>query len=183
MIYIIYLLLVPISLLITLLAVILAPILPIFASTQDGWNDNHSYWGPGPRLPKWLSWFQTPDNSLDGDATFQANNPPSYWSKVKWLWRNPAYAFALRNLVAPYATTVAGDPTIKDNDNAKEGWCLVHANGLFQFTCVKRIFSSSRCIYINLGWNIRGLVDNNVYPKPDPWQATFVFSPRISGFR
>lgn len=183
MIYIIYLLLVPISLIITLIAVTLAPILPIFATSQDGWNDNHSYWGPGPRLPAWLNWFQTPDNSLDGDATFSRLNPPSYFSQVKWLWRNPAYAFALRYLVPPYITSYSGDKTIKDNDGAKEGWCLVHANGLFQFTLVKRIFSTSRCIYINCGWNIRGLVDDNVPNKPNPWQATFVFSPRISGFR
>lgn len=183
MIYIIYLLLVPISLLITLLAVILAPILPLFATEQEGWLDNHAKWGMGPRLPTWLNWFQTPDNSLDGDATFEALNGTGYWPKVKWLWRNPAYAFALRYLVPPYITSVAGDKTIKDNDNAKEGWCLVHANGLFQLVYVKRIFSSARCIYVNLGWNIRGLVDDNVVDKPNPWQATFVFSPRISGFR
>jgi hypothetical protein len=183
LIYLIYLALVPISLILTLIAIILAPVMVLFTVQKDGWLDNHSIWGIGPRLPIWLNWFMTPDNSLDGDYTFQQINGRSYWSKVKWLWRNPAYSFALRNLVAPYTTTVAGDATIKDNDNAKEGWCLVRANGLFQLVCVKRIFSSSRCIYINLGWNVRGLVDDNVQPKPNAWQATFVFSPRISGFR
>lgn len=183
MIYIIYLLLTPISLILTLLALILAPVLPLFASEQDGWLDNQGRWGPGPRLPVWLNWFMTPDNSLDGDATFEAINGTGYWAKVKWLWRNPAYAFALRYLLPQYVTSVSGDKTIKDNDNAKEGWCLVHANGLFQFTLVKRIFSTSRCIYVNLGWNVRGLVDDNVSTKPNPYQATFVFSPRISGFR
>jgi hypothetical protein len=72
---------------------------------------------------------------------------------------------------------------IKDNDNAREGWLLVHANGLFQFVLVWHIPSTSRCLYINLGWNIRALVDDNIDPKPNPYQATFVFSPRISGFR
>jgi hypothetical protein len=158
-------------------------VLPIFVSEQEGWLDNHAKWGLGPRLPVWLNWFQTPDNSLDGDATFEAINGTGYLPKVKWLIRNPAYAFALRYLVSPYNTSVSGDKTIKDNDNAKAGWCLVHANGLFQFTLVKRILSTSRCVYINLGWNIRGLVDDNVPNKPNPWQATFVFSPRISGFR
>jgi len=38
-------------------------------------------------------------------------------------------------------------------------------------------------LYFNFGWNVIGLVDPNVNPKPDTWQATFVFSPRISGFR
>lgn len=178
----IYILLVPISLLITLLALVIAPVLPLFANQQEGWLDNHSSWGVGPRLPTCLGWFMTPDNSLDGDATFQNLNGISYWSKVKWLWRNPAYSFALRYIIAPYTTSVAGDPTIKDNDNAKAGWCLVHANGLFQLTIVAPI-GFARCIYINLGWNIRALVDDNVQPKPDPYQATFVFSPRISGFR
>ena len=182
MIYIYYVLLVPVSLLITLVAVLLAPVMPVFTVQKEGWLDNHSTWGIGPRLPTWLNWFMTPDNSLDGDATFKRLNPPSYWSKVKWLWRNPAYSFALRYLKAPYETAVQGDKTIKDNDNAKAGWCLVHANGLFQFTVVAPI-GFSRCIYINLGWNVRGLVDDNVQPKPDPYQATFVFSPRISGFR
>ena len=182
MIYALYLLLVPVSLILTLIAIILAPVLPLLASNQEGWLDNHAKWGYGLRLPTWLSWFQTPDNSLDGDATFERINGISYWAKVKWLWRNPCYAFAIRYLSNPYYTQVSGDKTIKDNDNAKAGWCLVHANGLFQFTVVAPI-GFSRCIYINLGWNVRGLVDDNVQPKPDPYQATFVFSPRISGFR
>ena len=183
MIYFIYLVLVPTSLVLTLIAVLIAPVLPLFAFNQEGWLDNDAKWGYGSRLPTCLSWFMTPDNSLDGDATFESLNPPSYWSKVKWLLRNPCYAFALRYLVPEYVTSVSGDKTIKDNDNAKEGWCLVHANGLFQFTYVKRILSTSRCIYVNCGWNIRALVDDNVVNKPNPYQATFVFSPRISGFR
>jgi len=131
MIYALYLVLVPLSLFLTLIAVILAPVLPVLATAQEGWLDNHAKWGYGPRLPTWLSWFQTPDNSLDGDATFERLNGISYWSKVKWLWRNPCYAFALRYLSNPFYTQVSGDKTIKDNDNAKAGWCLVHAMDYF----------------------------------------------------
>ena len=183
MIYIIYLVLTPISLVLTLLALILAPALPLFAQQKDGWLDNHSVWGRGPRLPTWLNWFMTPDNSLDGDATFEQINGRSYYAKVKWLWRNPCYAFALRYLSGVYWTSWRGDKTIRDNDNAKAGWCFVTANGLFQFRIVCPIYRSSRCIYCNFGWNIMGLVDDGVMPKPLSWQATFVFSPRISGFR
>jgi hypothetical protein len=182
MIYAFYLVLVPISILLTLVAVILAPILPIFRQNAYGWCDNHSYQDFGPRLPTWLNWFMTPDNDLYGDATFQSINGKSYWSMVKWLWRNPAYSFALRYLNNPYYTKVRGDKTIKDNDNAKAGWCLVQVNGLFQFRWVKPI-GFSRCLYCNFGWNVIGLVDDNIQPKPDSYQATFVFSPRISGFR
>ena len=183
MIYLIYLLLVPVNLVLTLLAILLAPVLPMFSSNAYGWVDNGSKEDFEPRLPKWLNWFQTWDNSLNGDATFQTMFPPNqWWSQVHWLWRNPLPTFALRTLSNPYYTVVKGDPTIKDNDNAKAGWCLVSANGLFQFTSVTPI-GFSRCVYINLGWNVRALVDDNVQPKPDPYQATFVFSPRISGFR
>jgi len=182
MIYLIYLILVPISLLITLVALVLNPVLPLFASNQEGWCDNHSYWNVGPRLPKWLNWFQTPDNDLYGDGTFRAINGASYWSMVKWLYRNPAYSFAIKYLYTPYTTSVIGDNTIKDNDHAKEGYCFIRANGLFLFRVVIRIFSTNRCFYANFGWNIAGLVDPNV-TAGSPWQATFVFSPRISGFR
>jgi hypothetical protein len=178
MIYLVYLILIPISLLLTLLALILAPVLPLFAKDALGWLDNGSRFGVGPRLPKWLNWFMTPDNSLDGDATFERINGIGYWSKVKWLWRNPAYAFALEYVYKPYTVTIKGDNSIKDNDNAKAGWCLVHANGLFQFTSVTPI-GFSRCIYVVLGWNIRGVVTT----EKDIWEATFAFSPRISGFR
>jgi hypothetical protein len=181
MIYLLYIILVPISLLITLLAVLLSPILPVFTQNAYGWLDNGAKEGFGPRLPKWLGWFQTWDNSLDGDATFEAANPPSYWSKVKWIVRNPAPTFALKILNAPYATSHKGDPTIRDNDNAKAGWLLVHANGLFQFVVIIPI-GFSRCIYINLGWNIRALIDPNYVPTNE-YHATFTFSPRISGFR
>jgi hypothetical protein len=177
-----YILFVPLSLLLTLLAIIIAPVLPVFAVQKEWWLDNHAKRGVGPVLPSWLNWFMTPDNSLDGDATFERLNGISYWAKVKWLWRNPCYAFAIRYLTNPYYTVVKGDKTIKDNDNAKSGWLLVHANGLFQFTTVISI-GFSRCIYCNFGWNIRALVDDGVPVKPDPYQATFVFSPRISGFR
>lgn len=183
MIYLIYLVLVPINLLITLIALIFAPIMPLFKVIKEWWCNNHSFRALGPVLPTWLNWFMTPDNTLDGDATFQQINGLSYWSKVKWLWRNPAYSFALRYLNEPYETTVYGDKTIKDNDNAKAGWCFVRANGLFQFRYIKRIANTNRCILVNLGWNIMGLVDDNVQPKPSTWQATFVFSPRISSFR
>ena len=183
MIYLLYIILVPLNLAITLLAVLLAPILPLFATSQEGWNDNHSQYGMGPRLPTWLSWFMTPDNSLDGDATFMYLFPPCWWSQVHWLWRNPAYSFALQYFIPNNTATFIGDNLIKDNDNAREGWLLVRANGLFQFAWIWHIPRTNRCVYVNLGWNIRALVDDNVNPKPNPYQATFVFSPRISGFR
>lgn len=174
-----YILLVPINLIVTLLAIILSPILPLFSSDQYGWLDNGAKEGFGPRLPFWLDWFQTWDNSLDGDATFMANNPPSYWSKVKWIVRNPAPSFALVNLYPPYNVTYKGDDSIRDNDNAKAGWVFVRCVPLFQFAFIIPI-GFQRCIYVNLGWNIRGLLHSQ---PADTYHATFTFSPRISGYR
>lgn len=171
------------NLFVTLIAVVIAPVLPLFSANTYGWCDNHSYEAFEPRLPTWLGWFQTPDNSLWGDSSFQRLFPEkNYWSMVHWLWRNPAYSFGLR-YISGIPVTWKGDKTIKDNDGAKEGWLYVNSCGLFQFVYIKRIFLSSRCIYCNFGWNIRVLVDDNVPVKPNPIQATFVFSPRISGFR
>jgi hypothetical protein len=180
--YIIYFFLAFISLPITLLGLLLAPVLPLFAANEFGWLDNHAKQGFGPRLPRWLSLFMTPDNSLDGDATFERLNGTGYFAKVKWLCRNPAYSFALKYLSSPYQVTVAGDISIKDNDKAKAGWCFVTANNLFQFRWVCPI-GFSRCIYCNFGHNIFALADPNITTLPDVYQATFVFSPRISGFR
>ena len=179
---IIYAILVPINLLLTLIAVILASVMPLFAVQKLWWCNNHSIQAIGPVLPSWLNWFMTPDNTLDGDSSFQAINGTDYVAKVKWLLKNPAYSFALR-YIDGNPVYWKGDKTIKDNDNAKEGWLYVNSCGLFQFVYIKRIFSTSRCIYVNCGWNIRVLVDDNVSSKPNPVQATFVFSPRISGFR
>ena len=185
MIYIQYILLSIGTVLLSILTLILSPILPLFATEQKGKLDNGSVYGSGPRLPSWLNWFQTPDNSLDGDVLWQITHSKSYRNQVLWLWRNPAYAFACRYINGTNAT-YSGDKDIKDNDGAKEGHCLVKAAGLFQYTYIKRI--GNRCIYINLGWNIKSLIDSNfINDKWHPndlthYEATFVFAPRISGF-
>lgn len=190
MIYIKYAFMAVFSLVINVIAFTIAPILPFFATIQDGPLNNGTSYGPGPRLPKWLNWFMTPDNSLDGDQGWQQDHwqwrfkfpmpVATYIGQVGWLWRNPAYAFGLEYINGTEEVTHLGNPNIKDNDNAVEGWLLVKSNGLFQYVCVKRIGSSERCFYINLGWNIRALL--NPSNRCNPFRATFVFSPRISGF-
>ena len=104
-----------------------------------------------------------------------------YVGRVGWLWRNPAYAFGVRYLPAPTEATFTGDNSIGDNQTAKEGWVFVKAGGLFQFTYVKQIGTTKKCLYVNLGWNIRGLIGRTLHPS-EHYEATFVFSPRISGY-
>ena len=176
MIYLFYLLLVPIELALTLAALILAPILPIFAKDIYGLVDNGSSSGTEPRLPDWLGWFQTWDNSLYGDATFQRINGESYLSMVKWLIRNPLPCFAQKICTDP-TYTISGNNAVTDGAQGVSGCVFVKSNGLFQFVWIFPI-SASKCVYINIGWNIRALTMG----ASVPFRATFSFSPRISAF-
>ncbi len=76
-------------------------------------------------LPKWLWWFQTPDNPIDGDAGHLARwgdsmEPwPRYVRRVAWLWRNCGYGFNI-NVIGFHhqdgdVKEVIGDPTVGDN--------------------------------------------------------------------
>ncbi len=178
--YILYPFYAVLNLVMTLIAYVIAPILPIFTVQKLWWCNNHSYQDVGPVLPTWLNWFMTPDNTLNGDSTFQGLNTPSYWSKVKWLWRNPAYSVCLKYInTIENKTKLYGNDSIKDNDNAVAGWCFIQCAGLFQFVWIAPI-GFFRCFYLNIGWNIRGTL--HIVPS-ESYQATFSFSPRISGFR
>ena len=176
MIYLIYSLLVPFELIFTLLALILAPILPLFQSSVYGYTNNASSTGFGPRLPNWLNWFQTWDNSLYGDATFQTENGTSYLSMVKWLIRNPLPCFA-QKIVTSANCLIKGNNNITDGNPGVAGSVLVTSNGLFQWVWIKQI-TATKCVYINLGWNLRALSMG----ASVPYHATFSFSPRISSF-
>ena len=177
MIYLKWLLMVPVSLVVTLACLIFAPVIVLFAN-KEGW------------LPGWLSWFQTPDNSLDGDDGWKTEHwqwryrlPAflcTYVGRVGWLWRNPGYGFGVVrfNSAVPVVATYKGNKQVNDSPGV-EGYCLVSAGGLFQFVWVKRIGSTSKCIYVVIGWNIKGLIDE---PRCQ-YIATYAFSPRISTWK
>jgi len=183
MIYILYPFLVVINLIGTALTFPLAFLLVLFNTKQDGWLDNATKRGTGPRLIKLLSWFQTPDNSLDGDHTFQVLFPPSWWSRVHWLWRNPFYGFAVKIFDGSTGMSYSGDLTCSPTE---PGHILVQGHGLFQWVYYKKL--GSKCLYLNFGWNIKALVEP-AFITPDQWHdntaviknypATFAFSPRI----
>ena len=181
--YILYPFLVIINLIGTALTYPLAPLIVLFKSNQVGWLDNATKQGSGPRLFKFLSWFQTPDNSLDGDHTFESLFPPSWWSRCHWLWRNPFYGFAVKTFDGSTGMSYKG--TLDCNVD-KPGYILVIGHGLFQWVYYKKL--GSKCLYLNFGWNIKALVDP-AFITPDQWHdntalikdypATFAFSPRI----
>ena len=181
--YILYPFLVIINIIGTALTYRLAPLIVLFKSNQVGWLDNATKQGSGPRLFKFLSWFQTPDNSLDGDHTFESLFHPSWWSRCHWLWRNPFYGFAVKTFDGSTGMSYKG--TLDCNVD-KPGYILVTGHGLFQWVYYKKL--GSKCLYLNFGWNIKALVDP-AFTTPDQWHnntalikdysATFAFSPRI----
>ena len=92
--YIRYLLSIPLDWFMTILGIILSPILPLFATHEA-------------KLPLWLSWFDTYDNTLDGDDGWKYEHllflnckgdslDPIriYLKRVCWLFRNTAYTFS-----------------------------------------------------------------------------------------
>lgn len=116
----------PLSLAFTILSMVLALVLPMFASS-DGW------------LPRWLWWFQTADNSLNGDGNREAGTgwKGAHWQfryelptwlctyvgRVGWLLRNPGYGFDFDVLgfnAGPLMTTqLWGDQLSSDT---RDGW-------------------------------------------------------------
>lgn len=172
-----YLLSVLASAVMTLLAVILAPVLPALAS-DTGW------------LPSWLMWFQTPDNSVDGDAGYKSAHAPypglqtgwqRYINRVVWLWRNPANGFDWRVLSIETDPTdivqVRGD-SATSNIPGHDGirmirlWRTDLATRLqelvaWEWYYVRRWGQTSYCVRARLGWKIPAQIG-----KP----ATFVCS-------
>ena len=136
---------------------LIAPILPMFAS-DDGW------------LPSWLSWFQTPFDSLDGDYDHQQKWPGTdVWSTYKrrtaWLLRNVAYGFDMRVCgveVDPDVDQieVIGDPNISDQSGISGlvRWRAYREGRLitwqWYFVWHYEIFKSFRCVRIGAGWKI-----------------------------
>lgn len=85
-------------------ALIATPVMPLFRKDSYGAIDNANEYGIEPRLPWYLDWFQTQDNSLWGDNGWQTKHCPefkTYFGMVKWLWRNPAYGFAVYLGIGP----------------------------------------------------------------------------------
>ena len=139
-----------------------APIVVLFADS-DGW------------LPSWLSWYQTPDNSLDGDAPWRDGRRPfadntgwrRYLNRIAWLYRNSMYGYAnsvvgfskdesgvlVRSFEAPagsgkpkgYETT--GGPLLK--------WKVIYKGKVkaFQMFWIWP-WGNGRCIRMNIGWKL-----------------------------
>ena len=155
-----YLISVPVSWLATILNYPLAPLVVLFAG-EEGW------------LPAWLWWFQTPDNSLDGDHGWRTEHRwfrdslladrgwRSWVNRFRWLWRNSMHGFeqvVLGFTPLPGFTYDHQGQQLTSNRPLVGGrvWrTVVNPGGqsAFQFYFV-RAWSSKYCLRINLGWKL-----------------------------
>ena len=154
-----------------IVAYLITPILPLFAGLRYGALDNASTYGLGPRLPEWLSWFDTLDNSLDGDYNWFRNHPDStYWNKVAWLYRNNLYGYKWTVLAMPIQATrkMIGDPQIDYHSKTYGTMRITQPNGAWQYKLVKPFLG--KILVLNIGW----LLDDTSQGR-----ALFMLSPRL----
>lgn len=155
-----WLLLLPTSIGMTLLTYLLAPVLVLFRTKDD-------------YLPKWLSWFGTPDNPLLGDESYQTKpgrapftsittGVKAYCNRVCWLWRNPAYGFhwnVLAFKVQPgYVTDVVLGTKPIEGSLKSDGFYLATLTNPDGSSCwqlyITNHWSETKCTKLNFGWKI-----------------------------
>lgn len=155
----------------SVVALLVTPVLPLFAKEREGPLDNNKESGLGPRLPTWLSWFDTPDNSLLGDARWYREHPKgTYWNMVAWLYRNSLYGFKWTALSQQVQNIrqVTGSPDIGYQGERFGTLSIRQPNGAWQYKVVKPLFG--KVFEGNFGW----LLDDTSKQR-----ALFMFSPRF----
>lgn len=148
-----------------LLARLLTPILPLFAVKRGGWCDNGNRWLVEPRLPVWLAWFDTPDNSLWGDTGWREKHCPKYWNTylgmALWLWRNSATGFARSVLalrVVAKDVIYIGPLDISPDRPGVFGHFWASDGRAWQHKCAFQFLGKN--IGLNFGWQIDPLLES-----------------------
>ena len=153
--YLRWFLCIPASLCMAVVGRLLAPVLPFFVQ-DDGY------------LPRWLWWFQTPDNPCDGDDGHWDRHPGTdVWSTYKrrtaWFWRNVGYGFDIDVLGA---RCKAGDELVMTGEAhvgakpCRPGVQVykLYRDGKLKYWQVYFVFAyewlPSRCCRGSLGWKL-----------------------------
>ena len=154
-----YVLLLPLNLLVALIAVLLSPILPAFATSEN-------------ILPKWLSWFQTPDATLDGDSGWQdvskhpyVNKLPRYFRRMLWICRNPSYGFnwtVLASKPLPIGFEYSG--RLDCSRSLKEtSYVFIKCGDYFHYRLYLKYPFINYCFQVNIGWNMHEMCIRDTY--------------------
>lgn len=135
------------SMIINLLSIILGPFIAIYSLYKP--------------VPKWLNWFLTHDNDIDGDQDhLQRWTGDSKWKKflrrTAWLWRNKGYTFDYDVCGRILGNTLLnkGDPETSDAKRA--GYIFQYdENGTWEYYLVKPYsFKQDKCLRLRFGWKI-----------------------------
>lgn len=187
-----YLFLLVAYLLFFIVAMLAAPVLPLFAVMRDGPADNGHKTAVEPRLPGWLFWFDTStDNSLWGDSGWRTEHCPdhwnSYWGMVLWLWRNPACGFSWSviahavDLAETFELTSSGCGLDLDKGRGQQGWYRIRSDrGAFQFRWVKEWRGLE--FSFESGWLLDVYLKDSQAVQYQP-RAIFMFEPTIRGVK
>lgn len=160
--------------------ILFTPLLPLFVVERNGPINNGNGTWVGPRLPTWLAWFDTPDNSLDGDQNFINKYVlyPAYLRHLLWLYRNSLYGFKWTVLAYEYVpgkTSVwsSGNPSVNRNNGVTGLYRCRTGDGYWQWKLVWKIIGNWGVMW-NFGWQLDSLV-----PLGQRGMALFQFSPRF----
>lgn len=163
------------------IAYLLTPFLPLFAERRLGPADNANATAIELRLPQWLAWFDTPDNSLWGDYNWRRGRDATrYISMVAWLYRNSLYGFkwtALACQAHPELMTRTGNPHVNRNNGITGLFRASQPGGYWQWKLVKKLVGDWGVMW-NFGWQLDTFAALN-----HPGIALFQFSPRIVRIR
>ena len=160
-----------------LLTYCITPVLPLFKVWRYGGLNNNNEYGYGWRLPIWLSWFDTRDNPLSGDAGFLSRHSPvTYSSMVIWLYRNSLYGFKwgplAADIVVPQCIEFSGDSAVNRN-NGVTGFFRARYFEFWQLKVVRKIVGNWGIMF-NFGWQLDEFVG-----RETGGMAMFQFSPRF----
>lgn len=127
----------------------LALIAPLFARPLYGAIENNNGKAVEPRLPDWLSWFGTDDNSLYGDTghKLRVGDYKSYFGMVQWLWRNGFHGFNYR---------VIGCPAMPMPERQPGEYFWKREDGYWLYR--RFIPVGSKTLELFVGWNLYGVV-------------------------
>ena len=156
MLYLKWLCLIPVSLVMAIVGRVLAPVLPFFVQA-DGY------------LPRWLWWFQTPDNPCDGDKGHWERWPDTsvwgtYKRRVAWFLRNVCYGFdidVLGQVTRPGDRfEMLGQEEVSDQPRGKPGcWFKRVYRGddlvAWHFYLIHQwSFWPDKCLRLSWGWKL-----------------------------
>lgn len=141
----------------TICNLFLAPFVVLFVD-NDGW------------LPKWLWWFQTPDNPLSAqvqDRWFPEHDTPlKRWiNNVSWMYRNSMYGFSESilgfTIEEGFTYLCIGDENVGNkplHEGSVRRYLTSGGKTYWQWYYIKAWGPAKyqRCIRINLGWKLWG---------------------------